>query len=1034
MLQFIQLGLEEEALHQLRAPIGGSRPVVGALPEARAEQILHEQFNNVVLRPNHPLAPWLLQSKQTRLCYGYPLLARGDGTVWPLFVLKMRVDQGGGGFVTQVEPWTNLRLNRGLLRHLGLDDEAIQAIAASALDGQLGFADRLAAVTQALGLPAGRFDPHALDAPPDEYQAAPADGWINCPLLFVTSVAPQRRALAGELAGLHQPTKRAMAPETALRPFVKEPDEEATGEDGEEEARTTLPLVFDVHASGPSQSAAIRSALQNPLTLVSAPPGTGQIAAVLNLIATSVLREESVLYVSPLRASVDQMQRHVEGLIGKDLPFVMRIGADAENAERTQQQRDALFALARADQESEPAQKSKRDKPTIKGLKELEQAAPDTEAAAARLREAHRAVAAATAELRAMSLTLGPHWAGRQAAKANPTFNRDTLADWRQVLQELAGDKAPGLGQRVMGLLSRSDPRAELIRELRQAYTRLPKEVHEPIFKAIDKDDGLGALHKAIDALDTYLDWRDLVTARLDAIRKLARMTDTRALELQQLNYTSSKTSAARELFRDHWNERLTRNIPLLDKQIDTFCDLLAREPSGDPRQNQQQALKLTRAITVLSKTLPVWVATVDAVVSRLPQQGALFDLVIVDDCEEVELASILPVLFRARRAMVIGAIHRLPGNVPVQSLVELGPIKQAAQAQPTWLRDPLARAMPALAGALEGEETSRELTDHFRSHPLVAEYLNRTFYDARLRVRTNVRTLTAGLSRAHAGVHWHGAVGRMQALLPGLPEVNLGEIDVCVSVLKRWQKDGLFRMAPRRSFGIVSPIPEQPAVLRERLKSEMFPPAVLKQLYVGPPRMFRGKQVDFLIVMPGPAQSGPPGHNAALGQNDSLFHDAVAACRVGLHVVGDFQACRMAGGLAAVLADHIGAPPPLPTELQIDQADAEFEAAFGRLEEVAPNILEPLCRLLDQAGYTYQCGIEDHGHMLTVRLLTPHGGRYDIEIDRPLAEIATADELELELARDAEVARHGYEVVRVSHDDVLEKADLIVERLARLA
>jgi hypothetical protein len=273
-----------------------------------------------------------------------------------------------------------------------------------------------------------------------------------------------------------------------------------------------------------------------------------------------------------------------------------------------------------------------------------------------------------------------------------------------------------------------------------------------------------------------------------------------------------------------------------------------------------------------------------------------------------------------------------------------------------------------------------------------------------------------------------------MAAIVKGEPEVNVGEIEIAVALLQRWQKDGLFRAAPRRSFGVVSPIPEQPSALRERLKAELFPLAVLKRLYVGPPQMFRGKQVDFLILMPGPAQSGPPGHNAELGQNDGLFHDAVAACRIGLHVVGDYQACRMAGGYAGALAEHIGAPPPQPDALIVDKADAEFEAAFGRLEEVAPDVLAPLCRMLDAAGYAYQCGVEDHGQMLTVRLLSPHGGRYNLEVERSLAEVASADELELDLARDAEMARHGYEVVRVAADDVLEKADLIVERLARLA
>ena len=1034
LLGFVQLGLEEEALHQLRAPIGGSTPMIAPLPGATAEQILHEQFNNVVLGADHPLAPWFLNSRGAQLCYGYPLLAKGDGSVWPLFVMKMRVDQGGGGFVTQVEPWNHLRLNVGLLRHLGFDDDEIAGITEVGLDPNRDFADRLAAVSERIGLSADRFPARELQPAPQGFDAETEDGWINCPMLFILALPPHRRALSTELAGLTQPSKRALAGESALQLLsrsAEDVDEDA--EDDEEAATDAKALVFEVHASGPSQTAAIRSSLKSSCTLVTAPPGTGQIATVLNLIATSVLREESVLYVSPLRASVDQIVRHVETLIGKDLPFAMRIGADRENEERSQLQRDALFEMAKADTGSEPAQKTKRDKPTIRGLRELDQAAPDTEEAAQKLRDAHRAVAEANAELRAMSLTQGPNWAGRQAAKMNPSFDRETLSDWRDEIEAIAGNRNHGLGTRMMNMISRADPKTELIREIKTAYSRLPKEVHAPVIKKIDEDEGLSALSEAIDLLDTFLDWRDLVKARMEAIRKLVRLTDSRTLELQQLNYSSSKTAAARELFRDLWQDRLTNNIPLLDKQIDTFCDLLTREPTGDPKQQTQQALKLTRAISVLSKTLPVWVATVDTAISRLPSQPGLFDLVIIDDADQVELAAILPILFRAKRAMVIGAGHRAADGGGA-NLANLPLVQKAAAALPHWCRDPLTKALPALDGALEGTDQLCELADHFRSHPLVADYLSRTFYEARMRIRTNVRNLTSGLSPIYTGVHWHGAIGRMAPLREGEPDVNLGEIDVCVALLRRWRMDKLLSSAPRRTFGIVSPIEEQPSALRDRLKAEMFPLADLKRLHVGPPRMFAGKQVDFLIVMPGPAQSGPPGHNASLGLHESLYHDAVAACRIGLHVIGDHQACRMAGGFAAALAEHIGPPPPEVPEDEIDSTDAEFEAAFGRLEEVAPDLMEPLCRMLDAAGYAYQCGVEEHGQMLAVRLLTPHGGRYNLEFERPLAEIGSADELEIDMARDAEVERHGYQVIRLSAEDVLEKADLIVERLARLA
>jgi hypothetical protein len=369
-----------------------------------------------------------------------------------------------------------------------------------------------------------------------------------------------------------------------------------------------------------------------------------------------------------------------------------------------------------------------------------------------------------------------------------------------------------------------------------------------------------------------------------------------------------------------------------------------------------------------------------------------------------------------------------------VLGLADLPQVRHAAAGAPAWCRDPMARALPALAQALDGTGQVCLLADHFRSHPLIADYLNRTFYGGRMRIRTNMRTLCSGLPTAHTGLAWHNVVGKVEPPKEGEPAVNVGELAGCEQLLRTWLREGLLDAAPRRSFGIVSPIPEQPSALRDRLKASTFPLKQLKKLYIGPPSMFCGRQVDFLIVLPGPAQSGPPGHNAALSQDEALFHDAVAAARIGLHVVGDHQACRMAGGYAAALADHIGAPPQAPEATPVDETDARFEAAFGRLEEASADLLTPLCKLLDAAGYAYQCNIEEHGQQFAVRLLSPHGGRYVLDFERPLEDIAAADELELDLMRDAEVGKLGYEVVRIAADDLLEKADLIVERLARLA
>src|SRR5262249_39686703 len=82
-------------------------------------------------------------------------------------------------------------------------------------------------------------------------------------------------------------------------------------------------------------------------------------------------------------------------------------------------------------------------------------------------------------------------------------------------------------------------------------------------------------------------------------------------------------------------------------------------------RQSQGQVFarlngQFTATVRALSRNLPVWIVTNLSVRNALPLEPNLFDLVILDEASQCDIASALPLLFRARRALVIGDPRQL--------------------------------------------------------------------------------------------------------------------------------------------------------------------------------------------------------------------------------------------------------------------------------------------------------------------------------------------------------------------------------------
>jgi superfamily I DNA and/or RNA helicase len=170
-----------------------------------------------------------------------------------------------------------------------------------------------------------------------------------------------------------------------------------------------------------------------------------------------------------------------------------------------------------------------------------------------------------------------------------------------------------------------------------------------------------------------------------------------------------------------------------------------------------------------VSKYLPCWAVTSLSARGRIPLEPNFFDLVVIDEASQCDIASALPLLFRAKRAVIIGdpnQLKHISGISPRQDralLEQHGLVAERAgwSYSTTSLFD--------LATTLARPADIIVLRDHHRSHADIIGFPNKHFYEGKLRVATKYQLLRPP-PRGYPAVRWIDVCGEVRRPPEGGP------------------------------------------------------------------------------------------------------------------------------------------------------------------------------------------------------------------------------------------------------------------------
>jgi len=297
----------------------------------------------------------------------------------------------------------------------------------------------------------------------------------------------------------------------------------------------------------------------------------------------------------------------------------------------------------------------------------------------------------------------------------------------------------------------------------------------------------------------------------------------------------------------------------------------------------------------------PIWAITSLSVPARVPLFPGLFDIAIFDEASQCDIASALPTLARAKRAVVVGDPQQLSfipglGRTQEHALMDAAGMPKAGRAR--WaqsvnsLYDFLAHRLP--------QEQQHLLTDQFRSAPEIVSYTNAAFYGNRLVARRDDDEFRPP-EGFRPGLHWQDVTGPAARLDGG--NVNRAEAEWIVQKLVEFVQDKAFD----GSVGVISPFNAQVGLIR-RLATDAMDTAARERLLLNVDTVDRwqGGEADVILFSLVAGRGAAQSAITFLSRERRRFNVAISRARAVALVVGDLDWARSCGiAHISMLADR---------------------------------------------------------------------------------------------------------------------------------
>lgn len=822
------------------------------------------------------------------LWLGYPVRLRQHRTpkwegffvepvlLWPVFLPEATGD--APSIDTQMP-----MLNMKLLRSVAMGDAGQLAAEAALLSNELGLgapADELPEIDELVERLVrirpdwdwqDEADPSACTTSPSLADIAKT-GIYNRAVIALSERSPYTQGLETELKALSE-LADAKLQGTALGQWLAADVPAGSGASPDSE-----PLI-EVLPMNTEQRAAVRAALTAPHTVITGPPGTGKSQVVTNLLVNAAWRGMKVLFASKNNKAVDVVEARVNGLGNR--PVLLRVGSKDYQGRLAGYLTQLLAGNPGAEVETDYREGMERHLSLAAMLSDLDE------------------VERRTLDLRNIVDRLDAEAeAGREIFGAGFTAMTAAVRDLAAMDLHMLARAIDGVDRERQGLMTKLLWRA--LRRSRVQHLEAAARDAGPSLDVLgiswphwEESDGVALLRTKRFQIAERAELAHKVVKYRDALLTLQEAPSFESIAKQKAALVDQVGQNSSRLWRDWVQLAPTRLTSAQRRDVADYAtalELMIGADAGRVHSSvKQRARELQSKVTSL---FSCWAVTSLAARGRIPLEAGYFDLVVIDEASQCDIASALPLLFRAKRSAIIGDPMQLRHisalTKPRDS--ELQYKHGLVDARLSWMYS--VSSLFDLAASFVPSEGIINLRDHHRSHADIVGFSNEAFYEGRLRVATRYKQLKRP-SAAQAGVVWQdvrGSVSRPREGGAQNPEEARAVVDALVDLLVTRGYGG--------TVGVVTPFRAQAQLLQSLIRSrkELEDVAVRAELLVDTVHKFQGDERDVMFFSPVVSSGILPGALGFLRSNGNLFNVAITRARGLLHVVGDRGAAGSCG------------------------------------------------------------------------------------------------------------------------------------------
>lgn len=610
------------------------------------------------------------------------------------------------------------------------------------------------------------------------------------------------------------------------------------------------------------QRLAVTAALNNRVSVITGPPGCGKTQVILNIMANALVQNKKVLVASKNNKAVDNVKERFDAI--DSYHYLLRFGNKETLSQSTLPEIDRFVNLMLNTKEGDSYEDLFLEyQKACRVLIESKDKIAERDRLIGVQNILNEEIIGLKDEIAQLELR---HRRERQSL-INENLDKENLRaidssiiedhiSLLRIRRNTLESKYSGMGKLIINWFTKRKYAAEILNQI-ESYPQLQRNyIHQGHNQRDVKDFRSGAdvlflYDIVINLFSKVIDYRasleELDKDYEDKIFPLNQLCWSYQYEFERnqviIDEISRKEAQLRNLIEVSKRAIHDLSIPLLKSKIENnistqngkaaitnYKDYLPLPQQGIPN------MMLTNSFLTIFQLIAV---TSLSIKSAFPLQNEIFDMVIIDEASQCDIASALPLLYRTKQLVVIGDPMQLKHISKISlteeqkikdfiGLLEFPYVKYKEQSLWDYSKDYLVK--------MTGGTEVVNLKSHYRCHPHIIGYSNLAFYQNRLGMSLNINTSDNDYNYKPKGIVWIDVPqGKQKAA-----NDNINEMEVNIVCEKAVE---ILRNNNDKTVGIVTPFKRQ----AEKI-SEQMPNDYIKRVTIGTVHTFQGDEKDIML------------------------------------------------------------------------------------------------------------------------------------------------------------------------------------------